>query len=378
MFTIKRGILVQLKIFNALHSKFNPFACSPVSNSLLDVSPLLADRRKALHCANNINNVIRLIQAILLWIKYSRNKSDLKNGENLLTLSFWAMVAFTSHINPSYARHGPALCAAVTSSVLNTRTVQNSQLLRLWVCSIPFVYISVSFIYLFLTAVTNLEPISATVASMESTWKMYPLVVRLTNISMFIFENLYFTMQVGIGCLILYQCMISCYMALYLRTKELLLDTIASKNVLVSKYYSLQICAILVNDCFQQNLALQFKFGVILTSIVFGTIACDTDIQSSMSINQYLISVYFWLITYWLMIAGYYFPGKVNSYSNEIIRTFKRNLFGTNLKVNKRNQINCLRSMRVEIGSANFYERCTALNILDFVLAQTVNVILLI
>lgn len=382
MITIKTGVWLHLKLFNIIYGKLNPFSCPESCNDLLCVSQSLPRYTFALRLIHYFSNFVHLTQGFLLWKLFNRNGSHLSDGNTLLTFGVWAIVSMTGHIYVSFARQSSGICTVVVNCVLNADVVRASGILKGWMCSIPFVYISVALIYMFLTATTNLEPISTTVSAMNLTWKHFPLMTTVIKTLMLSFENFYFALQIGLGCIVVYQGMVACYIALYLRTKELVRDAVESKEFLVNKYNSLQICSILINDCFQHSIALQFKFVVIILSVLFGTITCHTGIRNDLSAYKVFIAAYLWVCSYWMMICGYYLPGKVNSSSKRILHIFKQNLFvGFLTKLSGLSRckvIKSLRSIRIQIGSTNYYESITALNILDFVLLQTVNMILLV
>lgn len=82
------------------------------------------------------------------------------------------------------------------------------------------------------------------------------------------------------------------------------------------------------------------------------------------------------------LATSYSLPGRVNGISRRTLMLFKSMLnrgsdsdayYKRECKV----KIKCCREIRINIGYANFYEKTTALNLLNFLTTQTISVCLM-
>lgn len=89
------------------------------------------------------------------------------------------------------------------------------------------------------------------------------------RVTMIMVENWFMTMETGLECIVVAQCMFACYMALYIRSKQIL--DFPEYRVFAGICRGILIYSHLINDFFQTNLAWRLKLIVIFTNLIFGT-----------------------------------------------------------------------------------------------------------
>ncbi len=209
---------------------------------------------------------------------------------------------------------------------------------------------------------------------------------------MVIFETLDITIVANVCIFLLYEGMFCWYIAIYemikvlrenmeKRQKESVFGQSCRFKRWLTEYRHLEMHTIQINNCYQEKYALSFKPVLMFTIIVFGTLLLEPELRLSTSLSGLILSSYALINTVILVAIGYYIPGKVNEISRSILAKFRsmaveRSCLSYSLKEYKRT-IRAFRDVRIYIGTVNFYERMTALNILNFLVNQTINLILL-
>lgn len=151
-------------------------------------------------------------------------------------------------------------------------------------------------------------------------------------------------------------------------------------KVLLLKYSYIQIHTQKINTCFQVTFALYIKPILMFACIVPATLLINPKLRATTSSAGLLLCLYVCINAYIMLAIGYYIPGKVNSISRQNLELFKSMLEkadGVYSRLECSYKMKSCRDIRIYIGSTNFYERTTALNILEFVIDQTINITLL-
>lgn len=85
------------------------------------------------------------------------------------------------------------------------------------------------------------------------------------------------------------------------------------------------------------------------------------------------------------MAIGYYCPGKVNETSKRVLQLYRymlREIYVTKESIKSKREcirlVGACREFQINIGAVNYYERSTAINILRFLVDQTINLCLIV
>lgn len=138
----------------------------------------------------------------------------------------------------------------------------------------------------------------------------------------------------------------------------------------------LQINNGLVNICFQQKLALWFKVLIMFHTIITGAMILQSEWRTSLSMPRLVACIYVWIAMNIVMAAGFYFPGKANETSRKLLKACELQFQASPGSV-LQSQEKSLKEIRIHIGTVNYYERDTALNLMDFLVGQTKSLVLL-
>lgn len=211
---------------------------------------------------------------------------------------------------------------------------------------------------------------------------------------MYTFEIWNFSTVSFVGTLFVYEGMLGSYIALYeiakdlhKKTRKLLLKTMLNYTKLrslISSYNEVRLYTSRVNDCYQEKFAVRYKPIIISLSIILATILINRNLRpTTSSVGLYLCG-YTVVNCYLFMAIGYYFPGRVNEFSRRTLLFFTRFIACGQISSEcrksikeSRKVIRSCRDIRVYIGTVNYYEKFTALNILNFLITQSINTVLL-
>lgn len=148
-------------------------------------------------------------------------------------------------------------------------------------------------------------------------------------------------------------------------------DQFTILEALFTFYRRLQIHTIRVNKCYQEKYALIFKPLLMGGVIILGTVMLQPKLTTT-STAEVILCVYSAVNGYIVVAIGYFVPGKVNGISKSILVIF-RSIIGQRKLVSSKTRreysrvIKSFQDIRICIGRVNFYEKFTALNILDLI-----------
>ncbi|CAL8147111.1 unnamed protein product [Orchesella dallaii] len=168
---------------------------------------------------------------------------------------------------------------------------------------------------------------------------------------------------------------IICVGILYITVYELKRNTnnrFLHKNT--QKYQMLQLVSGRLNGCFQNTVFFWFTVIIVMvgSSGMTGCIMFYGNLKTSSLIVLMMLASHAVTIT----VTAFKFPGLVNWMSKQILHGWEVNLPNGCGKW-RRKYILSFREIRIHFGGVNFYEKNTCVNIFDFQIQITINLILL-
>lgn len=183
--------------------------------------------------------------------------------------------------------------------------------------------------------------------------------------------------------------MFTSYAVIHLLTQSLFSDCFLRQihpERQIRYYRELQLFIGIVNDVFQDFMAGTSKLIIIVGAVFTGVILVNSHLRKSTQTLFLILSFYAMMVCYIVILVAYSFPGKVNSTSKMVKRSWRSETFHVQLDGMKRSRANIQklkkyitssRNIKIKFGPNNFYERGTAVNILLFVV-ENINTLALI
>lgn len=255
----------------------------------------------------------------------------------------------------------------------------------------PIVAAIIPVLYGFAVLLIGMDPITSNPAFQLNNWTKLKYILRIL---MPTFEIWNFTVLSSVGLLLVHEGMLFSYIALYEIALEWYKKTLdpyqtfsfryTKLKCLVASYYKLKIYTLRENDCYQTTFAVRYKPILLIVSISLATVMLSQKLRSTTSSIGLFFCVFTVSNCYIFMALAYYFPGKVNEYSKRTLAVYSRFIAANQIDTGNGNSakkgrkiIYACRDVRVYIGDTNYYEKLTALNILDFLVEQTIRTVLL-
>lgn len=257
-------------------------------------------------------------------------------------------------------------------------------LIKAYMLYLPFAYVCMFFFYGALVFTTAFEPISATVCNYgfirQSNLFCSPLKILVG-----IYQVWNFSVIVGIGCVVVYHGLFCSYLAIWRLTRDMQIYSLHYMYIPLlrqfRKYRHLQLYTGIVNDCFQEKLALQFLMVFVFLTILFGTIILHPSFRSMAEIEAIAVGVYTLAMMYTFLMIGYYFPGEIYQISKRVLglqyHTITTRRYARVLQKEYRAVARACQPLKIRFGSVSYYEEGTVLVIIHFIIEKTSTFILL-
>lgn len=131
-----------------------------------------------------------------------------------------------------------------------------------------------------------------------------------------------------------------------------------------------------VNTYFQEKYWLYFKPLPMTACILTSTVLINPKLRATTFFSGLTLCIYTVLNSYILLAIGHYIPLKLNDVSIRNLEFLTLKILGVthfqNLNADGRSKLAGI-IVYIYIGYENFYEKNTALNILNFIIDQTIN-----
>lgn len=388
--TAKKLINYHLKLLSTIYGSLFPLIPSNSEQEFLDCKSLEQFHWK-IGFAKYLHVILRLSQGFSYVVKYRVKMEELPK-DLLIYIIMWTCISFLGVNLLIFLSKNISYFALLVNQVLTLdKAYASKQIKALLFVSVG---ICVGFIFFFtpMLIFIPLDPLSALIDPIISEYS--PILANFVGKFMTLFEIWDGWLVMFLGSLFCYEGLFAGYLVISrssgLLVSELrkfnfsLLNASAEFESFIKKYNCLRLYTTMINDCLRKYIGMPCKFLMICFSPVFAVGALHNRLRSTLSPMGKLCCEFF-TICMWLMTSiGCSFPGKANETSKTMFAKWKH-VFGWNIyqKVHKtekkliRLQMRAWRDIRFMIGSANYYERTTSLNILSFDLQITVNLMLL-
>lgn len=379
-----------IKVINCILKRFNLFQASSIRNKLLETSPKSPIILQNIKMAQIANIFVRSIQFTLLICNFNYENSV--TGDEILRLFFSFMISYCFHLACSFLREKHLDFVYLFNKLFQSSIIINIRFVKFMFYNTPIVSILVILLYTVLSIFNIIDPVTREIENLSKYWLS---IILLLRVIMILFETGCVTFACLFGPLIFYIGMFGSYICLFEMTNKLCKIILKNSkktcylysnlNLSTRYYHKLQILTNRVNNCYQEEYALYVKPLFIGFGIAIGTVLIEEKLRTNTSTVGLLLAGYCLINSYIFMAIGYYYPGKVHAISERILYIHQI-MLGTmsNGKgnVKSRRECKCIvkacRSIRILIGMDNYYDQTTALNLLEFLASQTMNVVLLI
>ncbi|CAL8076471.1 unnamed protein product [Orchesella dallaii] len=142
----------------------------------------------------------------------------------------------------------------------------------------------------------------------------------------------------------------------------------------IKKHNNLSLLSTYINIQFRKSLQFSLVIAAILVGILTSTAAIKYH-DTMPSTMMYVVAVAGVDATVTSLFIAM-IPGKVNGISKDIIHGWKRQ-YSCGVNKLERKVIRSLREIKIQFGTANYFERGTCLAVVDFQILRTVDVLLL-
>lgn len=384
--SLKSLVGFQLRLINYFTRNINPFSLSNTNDKIIQLEKHQHRKITSLLVAHKLNFFVRLFQAVI-FVHMIRQRQMLLTGNTILCLSYWGTVFSTCHITLWFLREKNLNFVQVLNSLFMEKDIQSALFIKFAFCNISLMGICMTIFWPLLIIFGKMDPISLYFSQILSKWSLVILKGGIV-----VFETWNFSIIALLGSFIAHHGMFSSYIALYKYAKkiekeaQLIQDNstflIHQIKTSISCYHHLQMYTSLVNDSFQK-FAVLFKPILISFSVFLGVVLFHHKLRGSTSTVGIIVASYSLFIVYAFMAVGYYLPGILNSRSKTILEFYNKKFIShiisskRKLRIECRLMIRATKDVRLMIGDDNFYEKDTALNILHFLISQTINIMLL-
>lgn len=368
---------MHLKLINIFHKLINPFAAADAHSLDHVKTSSFKYCNTFLVYAERLHILVRSLQAMCLWKKFSPNNSPL-DGNQIVDLSFWVLVVYLGYIVFSFTQNHAPLFIAAMNLLFSNKIAQSSILIKILLLQVPIMTAAVTIAYFCLTVYTQVDPISTLFVPILM--KRSSTLSKLLRVLMIAFENWNVSLTAWLASFLTYHGMFSSYIGLYLITQNLAqIPLMSASSVLRKKYRKLQMYAVIVSNCYQNTIAIKSKVILIAECIVMGACTFNPKLRSTLTIPRLLACSCLYFNICFVMAIGYYFPGRTNSLSTYIQQNWKSKLIVSSGKkaLEFKLELRSFRSIRIMIGSVNYYEKGTPLHVIDFLVEKTVSLLLL-
>lgn len=382
-FTIRALLHAQLFVLKHPFGGISIFIPCDKPKTLVEYSNSLSIKI-LLKLLTHLHNFIHLSQAVLILVHYHQGILPF-TGNNQIQLAYWFLVAIGGSIIYSFVATKASELVVIINTLFILPEISNSKIIKAFMSLQPIVSILVTILHGILVFHSEYEPISWTFG------------LNAGKISLRTFLDLYATWNFGavvtLGCFALYNGFFSSYLALW-EISTNLLNLVKSRvgryigaskcfPKMLKRYRQLEVYTSVVNDCFQNSLALPFKAGILLTAVFLGTVVVLPEFRLSTGITFQIAGLFTLAVIYLYMGLGYFFPGKGNLTSRLIllnwISIISRDMW---LERSQRKlfklMLEACQPVKIRFGSVNYYEMGTTLALVDFLIDRTISLVLMV
>lgn len=378
----------QLYFMHKFHSQLLPIVSSKSPDKFLESPNQLTDVLFKLKIAEIAHVSVRGLQALFyIYIYYYHQfSSDL-----IIIVSMWICVTVVGSMAFAFTRQHAFFFIQIVNNMFKLQGANNSKIAKLLLAATPIICFSCTFIYLIMAIVLPLDPITIVICSFK--FSSMPIPCKIIRSVVRAFDIWDFSLACFLGCLITFDGLFTSYVILHhslnMELKHLKAKTkpsIPSLRSWIHCYRQLEIFANLVNGCFAKCIGLPSKIILVTFGIVFGAVSLKSTLRSSVALVARLCCEFLAPSIYFVMVTGYTFPGMANHKSKLVICLWKEILAAghqTHVARYKnpnakeiRRKIQACKDIRFLIGSSNYYEKCTSINMLNFMLQSTASLIL--
>lgn len=328
--------------------------------------------------------LIHSLQAIVTANQLlNENRSNIQSRG--ISLCFWLTTTMECYICTVFALRNAQDVALIINTLYRLPRINSCRVLKSFMYVVPCTLVGLSFINSILVVRGKSESLTNAIS--------FPLLATTGLKWVFRFYEIWtFTATMSLSIMVVSVGMWSSYVALWVLTAAMYSDaarnyssdTLNKLTDSLKEYAHLHLYTNLVNSCFQEYLALRFKMAIMSVTIILGAFVIKSGFVSWPS---FLLGAYFIITSYGFMAVGYYFPGKTNwismilrwAWLQKLAMNKKQPLAVVNRRAIKevKAKIKALPALKLRFGSVNFYERGTALNIMQFLSDKTITVVLL-
>lgn len=234
----------------------------------------------------------------------------------------------------------------------------------------------------FLLALNNKDVLASTsLIKLVKTWKLDCFLEKGFILIVDVYEWWDFTWTITMAVIQIWTAYLPLFAIIYQGSKILLRNAVEHPHLSIEMYRRLQILVRLTNDCYQNTTAVYLMNSAITLGCVCGAIMLDSRIRSHLYFSEQFYCVALLTLCYIIFLFGYAFPGWANENSKEAKKIWAGQLSeergGRKCIAWKRRFVRSCQDIRLCFGSVNYFEATTNLVIIQFVMDNTVTLLLL-